>query len=199
MANNPYTHPNENPRSLLPNNRKPFEAAVEGAFQYNIYPVEDGHIFDPVLTAWDPDKIPESFIPYLGQNLGLEIDDTLTEAQKRMLLRCAWNLHQYAGTPHVLLEIVRALGYSGVGIEEGESIVGAGITPHWANFQITVNDENIRETDGRVMAALFESLKPTRSVLVGINITTHTVLWDGASTFDGTETFGGTTTSGIVL
>ena len=189
---NPYTHPNENSRSLLPSNKKDFEAAVEGAFQYNIYSVEDGHIFNPILHTWNPEKIPVEFIPYLGHNLGLNIDEDLTEAQKRMLLKCAWNLHQYAGTPHVLLEIVRALGYPGVAIEEG-------VLGHWANFQLIINDDTISAVDGRAIAALFESLKPTRSVLVGINISMSTVLWDGAATFDGSETFGGITTSGIIL
>ena len=126
----------------------------------------------------------------MGINLGLEIDTGLTELQQRTILKCAWNLHQYAGTPHVILEIIRALGYPGVSIDEGNAA-------HWANYSIILN-QSITIIDGRAMLKLIRDLSPARSVLVGIDITAATENWDGTLDFDGAQTFGFIETSGLV-
>lgn len=185
-----YNFFNDRPRSLLPQNKQDYEAAVEGAFQYNIYPVENRHVFNPILHTWNPAKVRLDLIAYFGHNLGLNIDDRLTETQKRNLLMCAWNIHQYAGTPHAVLEVIRALGYPGVAINEG-------VQGHWANYEIVIN-EILTQVDGEVILRLVKDLKPTRSVLVGIDITGSNLLWDGTATFDGTHTFGYIQDSGVM-
>ena len=186
---NPHTYPNVERKSLLPRTKTDFEEALEGIFQYNIYPVEDGHIYNPVLRSWDPVKIDAKLIPYLAQNLGLDIDENLTEEQQRAIICCAWDLHQYSGTPHVILEIIRALGYPGVSIREG-------VQGHWANYEIVLS-RPISQIDGKSMLRLIKSLSPVRSVLVGIDVTQGNILYDGAAMWDGTYTFGTITASGI--
>lgn len=187
---NPYTYENENDRSLLPRNKTDFEVAMEAALRYNVLPIADGHKVNPILHAWDDMKVPVEHIPCLGINLGLEVDTALTEAQQRMLLMCAWNLHQYAGTPHVILEIIRALGYPGVSIEEG-------VQGHWAHYSIVLN-QAITVTDGQAMLKLIKGLSPVRSVLVGIDVTAAAENWDGTLDFDGAATFGFIQDSGVV-
>ena len=187
---NPYTYPNDEIVSLLPSNSTAFERSIEGIARYNVLPIVDGHKENPVINAWNDEKVPTVHIPCLGINLGLEIDTALTEAQQRELLKCAWNLHQFAGTPHVILEIIRALGYPGVSINEG-------VMSHWANYSIVLN-QTITIIDGQAMLKLIGALSPTRSVLAGIDITAASENWDGTLNFDGVQTFGFIETSGLV-
>ena len=187
---NPYTYPNEDIVSLLPSNSTAFERSIEGIARYNVLPIVDGHRENPVINAWNDEKVPYAHIPCMGINLGLEIDTALTELQQRTILKCAWNLHQFAGTPHVILEIIRALGYPGVSIDEGNAA-------HWANYSIVLN-QPITIIDGRAMLKLIRDLSPSRSVLVGIDITAATENWDGTLDFDGAQTFGFIETSGLV-
>ena len=187
---NPYTYPNDEIVSLLPSNSTAFERSIEGIARYNVLPIVDGHRENPVINAWNDEKVPFAHIPCMGINLGLEVDTALTELQQRTILKCAWNLHQYAGTPHVILEIIRALGYPGVSIDEGNAA-------HWANYSIILN-QSITIIDGRAMLKLIRDLSPSRSVLVGIDITAGAENWDGTLDFDGAQTFGFIQTSGLV-
>ena len=187
---NPYTYKNEDDVSLLPANRTDFEQAIEASLRYNVLPIVDGHKENPIINAWNDEKVPLANIPSMGINLGLSIDTTLTETQQRELLKCAWGLHQYAGTPHVMLEIIRALGYPGVSIAEG-------VNSHWANYEIVLN-KSISAVDGQAILDLIRGLSPSRSVLVGINVTAATENWDGTLDFDGTATFGTIVDSGLV-
>ena len=132
--------------SLLPSNSTAFERSIEAIARYNVLPIVDGHRENPVINSWNDEKVPFAHIPCMGINLGLEIDTALTEAQQRGLLKCAWNLHQYAGTQHVILEIIRALGYAGVSINEG-------VDSHWANYQIVLNSP-IATVDGQALLKL---------------------------------------------
>ena len=195
---NPYTYPNEDDVSILPVNRTDFEEAIEAALRYNVLPIQDGHKHNPIIDAWNDQTVPLAHIPCLGINLGLEIDTDLTESQQREILACAWNFHQFAGTQHVILEIIRALGYSGVSISEGvASTPGDMSTVHWANYSIVLN-EPITTVDGQAILDLVRTLSPTRSVLVGIDFTQATHQWDGTIRFDGSHTFGAIVDSGLV-
>ena len=153
--------------SILPKNATPVELALEGAWHHNIY-----GSFNPIRDAWDPDSVPLHLIPYLGRNLGLAIDTNLSETQQRMLLKCAWNLHQYGGTQHVILEIIQALGYEGVSIEENAIDQTSGIR-HWANYALIFN-QPIAKVDARALFTLIEDLTPVRSWLVGADFTRAT-------------------------
>ena len=188
---NPYTYPNETDVSILPSNRTDFELAIEDTMRYNVLPIVDGHKHNPIIDVWNDEKVLYEHIVCLGINLGLEIDTRLTEAQQRELLKCAWNLHSFSGTPHVILEIVRALGYPGVSIDEG-------VNSHWANFEVVITSEHLSIIDGEAILKLIRDLKPVRSVLVGIDVTASTENWDGALDFNGTHTFGTIVDSGLV-
>ena len=183
-------------KSLLPSNATDFERAMESIFRYNIYPVEDGKAYNPVGDAWNPERVPLHLIPYLGQNLGLTIDQNLTEAQQRMLLKCAWNLHQYAGTPHIILEAIQALGFPGASVDDGTAS-GTPVNGHWANFRIVLL-QSMSVAEGQALIDLIEQLKPVRSVLVEIDITQAAHLWDGSILWDGSVTFGSIANSGIM-
>ena len=158
--------------SILPNNATPLELSLEAIFQHNIF-----GDFHPIRDAWDPDRVPLRLIPYLGRNLGLAIDENLTEAQQRMLLKCAWNLHQYGGTQHVILEIIQALGYAGVSIEENAIDQTTGIR-HWANYKLIFN-QPIALVDARAIFALIKDLTPVRCWLVGADFTRATHKFGG--------------------
>ena len=168
----PETYENQEKQSILPNNATSLELALEGALRHNIYPVEDRHIYNPIRDAWDPEKIPAHLIPYMGANLGLVIDENLTETQQRMLLRCAWNLHQFGGTQHVILEIIRALGYEGVSIAEDVIDPSTGVQ-HWANYSLIFNSP-VRTVDARAIFTYIRDLTPVRSWLVAADFTQAT-------------------------
>ena len=115
---NPYTYPNEDIVSLLPSNSTAFERSIEAIARYNVLPIVDGHRVNPIINAWNDEKVPLAHIPCLGVNLGLEIDTALTEAQQRELYSNVHGISTSMQAHNTLFwRVVRALGYPGVSID----------------------------------------------------------------------------------
>ena len=80
---------------LLPQNRTPFETAVEetNAARYPL-PV------DLVKSVWQPDNCPVDLLPYLAWGLSVDIwDNDWPELKKRQVCRDALKLHRLKTTP----------------------------------------------------------------------------------------------------
>ena len=94
----PYTLGNADLISLLPPNATDFEKDLEVMLRENILPVDENmHIRMPILDAWNPDRIPEHLIPYLGINLSMAIDTALPVENQRELLKKSYEIHSYEG------------------------------------------------------------------------------------------------------
>ena len=191
----PYTLGNAELISLLPPNATDFEKDLEVMLRENILPVDENmHIRMPILDAWNPDRIPEHLIPYLGINLSMAINTALPVESQRALLKGSYEIHSYEGTPQALLDVIFALGYDGAVIVEGTTD-GNG-NQHWANYTICLN-ENISIERGQILIDLVRDLAPTRCKLVGVDVSSANQLWDGSIYFDGKHAFGNIVASGV--
>ena len=184
-----YTLANSDLQSLLPPNATPWELAAESMLRENYLPVDDNlHIKMPIIDAWNPDKLPAHLLPYLGINLSVEIDDALPEEEQRNLLKAAFGIHSYEGTPQALLDIIIALGFAGAVIQEGVEDP-ADTTTHWAHYSILIN-QSITIAEAQRMIELVKDAAPERCKLVSVDVSASSQLYDGTLTYDGTHTYG---------
>ena len=191
----PYTLGNAELISLLPPNATDFEKDLEVMLRENILPVDENmHIRMPIRDAWNPDRIPEHLIPYLGINLSIAIDTALPVESQRELLKRSYEIHSYEGTPQALLDVIFALGYDGAVIVEGATDEHG--QQHWANYAICLN-ENITIERGQIMIDLVKDLAPVHCKLVGVDVSSANQLWDGSIYFDGTHAFGNIVPLGV--
>ena len=192
----PYNVDNEAFVSLLPPNATKFEKDMEVMLVHNILPVDENmHVRMPILDAWNPDTCPTHLLPYLGVNMSVDIAGTLTETKKRELLKTAYSTHAIEGTKRSLLDVIFALGYSGAAIlENAEDENG---DRHWANYRVTLN-QRIPISEAHILLDLIRDLAPVWCKLVGVDVSSSALLWDGSINFDGTHTFGSVIDSGLL-
>ena len=194
-----YTLANSDLQSLLPPNATPWELAVESMLRETYLPVDDNlHIKMPIIDAWNPDEIPAHLLPYLGINLSVEVDDALPEEEQRNLLKAAFGIHSYEGTPQALLDIIIALGFAGAVIQEGVEDP-SDMTTHWAHYSILIN-QPITIAEAQRMVELVKDAAPSRCNLVSVDVSASAQVYDSTLTYDGANTYGQIDTiSGLIL
>ena len=181
-------------RHLLPPNATQWELAAESMLRENYLPVDDNlHIKMPIIDAWNPDEIPAHLLPYLGINLSVEVDDALPEEEQRNLLKAAFGIHSYEGTPQSLLDIIIALGFAGAVIQEGVEDP-ADMTTHWAHYSILIN-QPITIAEAQRMVELVKDAAPSRCNLVSVDVSASAQVYDSTLTYDGANTYGQIDTS----
>lgn len=80
--------------ALLPNNRTPWESAVEGANAAR-WPLPT----DLVASVWSPDTCPADLLPYLAWAMSVDVwDDAWPETTKREVIRNSLKLHRLKTT-----------------------------------------------------------------------------------------------------
>ena len=184
-----YTLANRDLQTLLPPNATPWELAAESMLRENYLPVDDNlHIKMPIIDAWNPDEIPAHLLPYLGINLSVEVDDALPEEEQRNLLKAAFGIHSYEGTPQSLLDIIIALGFAGAVIQEGVEDP-ADMTTHWAHYSILIN-QPITILEAQRMVELVKDAAPSRCNLVSVDVSASAQVYDSTLTYDGANTYG---------
>jgi phage tail P2-like protein len=92
--------------ALLPNNRTPLEAALEGANAAR-FPLPT----ELVASVWNPDTCPADLLPYLAWGLSVDLwDNNWQEATKREVCRKALALHRLKTTPAGIKAHVKVAG-----------------------------------------------------------------------------------------
>ena len=184
-----YTLANRELQTLLPPNATEWELAVESVLRENFLPIDgNDHIKMPIIDAWNPDEIPAHVLPYLGINLSIVVDNALPEQEQRSLLKSAFGIHSYEGTPQALLDIIHALGYAGAAIQEGVEDP-ADMSTHWAHYSILIN-QPITIAEAQRMVELVKDAAPQRCTLVSVDVSASAQVYDGSFTYDGTHNYG---------
>jgi phage tail P2-like protein len=92
--------------TVLPRNRTPWEAAVEGVSSAR-FPLPTQRITD----VWSPDNCPVDLLPYLAWGLSVDLwDDEWPETHKREACRKALRLHRLKTTPAGIKAHVEMVG-----------------------------------------------------------------------------------------
>lgn len=120
------------------------------------------------------DNVSEQAIPYLADQFGVYEDFgwslAKTTEQQRELVKTAIKVKRYIGTIYALQEALKAVGYAGADIVEGDGSVGDG--KDWARFRITTDLGNEAGLDGETPALLTDlinKVKNARSELLDIS------------------------------
>lgn len=90
--------------SLLPKNSTPFERALEES----IFRATD--LDFEIERLWNPDKVSETFLPYLAWSLGVEIwSDAISIEKKRALIREYLVIRKLRGTKAAIERAYKAI------------------------------------------------------------------------------------------
>ena len=125
-------------QTLLPPNATALERALEAAIrqEWDLPTDADGQRVPGFGLALDADTCPSRLLVYLGANRSLTLDEGLTEAQQRALIKASFNIHQHEATVESIEDIIIALGYTGAYITEG---LDDPAHTHWYEFSVSLN------------------------------------------------------------
>jgi phage tail P2-like protein len=143
-------------RNLLPPNATVLErnaAAVGSAL---------GDLPAPLRDLWNPDTCPLKALPWLAWAVRVDAwDDAWTEAQKRAVIKSAYQVHKQKGTVGSVEAALDALGVSADIVEWWQEQPPA--TPH--TFRIDVDTEYMDLTDSFTASIerQVSAVKPVRS------------------------------------
>lgn len=120
-----------------------------------------------------------------------------SDAKRRSLIKGAYELHRYKGTPWAVREIVRRLGFGEIEIIEGlngkyhngeisrDGRFSHGHGPHWAHYRITLKQPVTNEQAAQLRRTL-QAFAPARCVLDALDYTRIALPHNGRALRDGT-------------
>ena len=124
-----------------------------------------------------------------------------SDQARRRLIKGAYELHRYKGTPWAIREIVRRLGFGEVQIMEG--LAGRqyngtfaytgryvyGSNTHWAHYVITMNAP-ITNNQAALVRKTLAAFAPARCVLAALDYQAVPLRYNAQASFDGSFNFG---------
>ena len=120
---------------------------------------------------------------------------------RRKLIKGAYELHRYKGTPWAIREIVRRLGFGEVQIIEGltgqtydgsinyngSHVYGAG--SYWAHYRIIMNSV-ITNDQAALLRKTLAAFAPARCLLAALDYQAVPLRYNGRAAYDGNFNFG---------
>ena len=120
---------------------------------------------------------------------------------QRKLIKGAYELHRYKGTPWAIREIVRRLGFGEVRIIEGlngqtyngsinyngSHVYGAG--SYWAHYRIIMNGV-ITNDQAALLRKTLAAFAPARCLLAALDYQAVPLRYNGRAAYDGNFNFG---------
>lgn len=120
-----------------------------------------------------------------------------SDAKRRSLIKGAYELHRYKGTPWAVREIVRRLGFGEIEIIEGlngkyhngeisrDGRFSHGHGPHWAHYRITLK-QPVTNEQAALLRRTLQAFAPARCVLDALDYTRMALRHNGRALRDGT-------------
>ncbi len=120
-----------------------------------------------------------------------------SDSARRALIKGAYELHRYKGTPWAVREIVRRLGFGEVQIIEGlngqlrngsirrDGTYSHGHGPHWAHYRIVLANPITNDQAGLLRRTL-QAFAPVRCVLEALDYKQVALRHNGRARRDGT-------------
>ncbi len=135
------------------------------------------HQLCPILV----DLIPQEHLDELMIAKSLHKIKVKSVAEKKALIKNAFELHKSAGVPNSIIRVLKILGFTDVVLIEGNQpilrngtvkrngSVQRGSMSKWAFYKIIINNVEITEVQARGIADLVQYFAPQRSILASIN------------------------------
>ena len=118
------------------------------------------------------------------------------DGTRRRLIKSAYELHRFKGTPWSIREIIRRLGFGEITIIEGlnnqhhngtitrNGIYSRGYGPHWAHYRIILNN-HITNDQAALLRRTLKAFAPARCVLASLDYTQVALRHNGKATRNG--------------
>lgn len=119
-----------------------------------------------------------------------------SDQARRRLIKGAYELHRYKGTPWAIREIVRRLGFGEVQIIESlgnkahngsirrDGIYAHGHSDRWAHYRIRMN-QPVTNDQAALLRQTLQAFAPARCVLAALDYTAVALRHDGLATRNG--------------
>lgn len=124
-----------------------------------------------------------------------------SDSAKRKLIKGAYELHRYKGTPRAIREIVRRLGFGEVTILEGmdnkrhdgeitrNGLYAHGHSDRWAHYRIIMNYP-ITNDQAFLLRKTLAAFAPARCVLAALDYQAVPLRYNAQASYDGMFNFG---------
>lgn len=159
----------------------------------------------PQLMPRLVDLVAPEHLPLLAESCSILGADGYWLAEsddaRRKLIKGAYELHRYKGTPWAIREIVRWLGFGEVRIIEGlngqtydgsinyngSHVYGAG--SYWAHYRIIMNGV-ITNDQAALLRKTLATFAPARCLLAALDYQAVPLRYNGRAAYDGNFNFG---------
>lgn len=120
-----------------------------------------------------------------------------SDSARRKLIKGAYELHRYKGTPWAIREIIRRLGFGEVTLVEGLSgqhhsgiirrngLYTRGYATHWAHYRVLMNNA-ITNEQANLLRKTLRAFAPARCILESLDYTAAAIRHNGRVTRNGT-------------
>ena len=157
------------------------------------------------VVVMDIDHLPDSAIQHVAERFSLTDEPAWelaeSDAARRQLLKRAFELHRYKGTPYAVRLVFELLGLGEAFIEEGragltfdggrpyDGFSQYGSDQHWAVYRVFFQRllTAAQAATARRMLAL---IAPARCALYEINFAGASLIYNGFASYDGAYSFG---------
>ena len=152
------------------------------------------------------DLVDSHHLPILAQSMSVAGVDGYWLAEsdeaRRNLIKGAYDLHRYKGTPWAVKEIVRRLGFGNATLEEGfggkrhngeiirrDGVYNYGHSDRWAYYRIIIH-EPITLEQANLLRKTLSAFAPARCILSALDFTQASIRHNGKIVRDGRYTRG---------
>lgn len=159
----------------------------------------------PVILM-DIDRLPDSALPHMAEQLSISDEPAWemaeSDAARRQLLKRAFELHRYKGTPYAIRLIFRLLGLGEVDILEGRGgrrrdgtwrrdgfIVRGDASAQWAVYRI-VCYRRLTVRQAATARRMLDAIAPARCALYDIDFSKASLIRNGIARRNGEFTRG---------
>lgn len=124
-----------------------------------------------------------------------------SDTARRKLIKGAYELHRYKGTPWAMREIIRRLGFGEVTLIEGlnrrtydgvtkyDGVYVYGSPTRWAHYRITLKNA-ITNDQALLLRRTLRAFAPARCVLESLDYTQAALRYNGKAKYDGNFNYG---------
>lgn len=124
-----------------------------------------------------------------------------SETARRKLIKGAYELHRFKGTPWAIREIIRRLGFGEVTLIEGlnrrtyngetkyDGVYVYGSPTHWAHYRVIMANA-ITNDQATLLRKTLRAFAPARCVLESLDYSAAALRYNGKANYDGKFNYG---------
>lgn len=151
------------------------------------------------------DLVTSEHLPLLAESRSILGEDGYwlaeSDSARRALIKGAYELHRYKGTPWAIREIIRRLGFGEVTLIEGlnrrtyngetkyDGVYVYGSPTHWAHYRVVLKNA-ITNDQASLLRQTLRAFAPARCILESLDYSQAALRYNARATYNGNFNYG---------